>query len=639
MYHRNYQDAGFKVFGLYGATNGVCDCETVGCTAPFKHPISKGWQNTPEWDDDQLSSMEMAGQFSTGFGVLCNGYLVVDIDARNGGIDSWRKLDHDLDGALMSCNFIVKTGSGGDSRHLYFKAPEGVSLTTKHNNYPGIDFKSTGYVVGAGSMHLSGSNYEILSGSLDEITEAPSTLIDILRRKDLHRAEYNGRQVDIADNDINTMLGHVNPDLDRDTWCKVGMAIHDATNGEGLELWDLWSAKGSKYRGINDTRKTWESFGKKEGITIGTLVFLAEANGWQQPVTFLSDEFAIKHWSSEEMFVDIEDLMSDISKPDWLIKGILERGSMNLLFGESGAGKSLFAMDWAFCLGAGIAWHGHKVKKKCKVLYILGEGFRGVTMRFQALKQKYPHADVSNIKFSRRSINLLDPKASEQVIEIIKDLDFKPDLIICDTLNRNMVGDENSTEDMGKFFISSELFIKELDSTFLTVHHSGHADKGRSRGSSSIKAAMDAEFCVTKNGDGITFSCTKSKDFSSDSGMSFNLHEVELEGEVFYDEDDDKQITSVYLEYQGVAKKEKSLPKKLQKALDSLVLAAETIGKERPELSILGSGQIIVSLSEWKPFFNEDKELASRRQNFSECRKELIKQEFIGVDGDYSWIL
>ena len=637
MYHRNYQDAGFKVFGLYGATNGVCDCETVGCTAPFKHPISKGWQNTPEWDDDQLSSMEMAGQFSTGFGVLCNGYLVVDIDARNGGIDSWRKLDHDLDGALMSCNFIVKTGSGGDSRHLYFKAPEGVSLTTKNNNYPGIDFKSTGYVVGAGSMHLSGSNYEILSGSLDEITEAPSTLIDILRRKDLHRAEYNGRQVDIADNDINTMLGYVNPDLDRDTWCKVGMAIHDATNGEGLELWDLWSAKGSKYRGINDTRKTWESFGKKEGITIGTLVFLAEANGWQQPVTFLSDEFAIKHWSSEGMFVDIEDLMSDISKPDWLIKGILERGSMNLLFGESGAGKSLFAMDWAFCLGSGIAWHGHKVKKKCKVLYILGEGFRGVTMRFQALKQKYPHADVSNIKFSRRSINLLDPKASEQVIEIIKDLDFKPDLIICDTLNRNMVGDENSTEDMGKFFISSELFIKELDSTFLTVHHSGHADKGRSRGSSSIKAAMDAEFCVTKNGDGITFSCTKSKDFGFGTDMSFIIKEVELEGEVFYDADDDKQITSVYLEYKGESKKLNELDSKYQKVLDSLEICLKTHGKFGFVLSDTGEDEMTVSWKEWAPFI-DDCHTTKNNDRFRGYKKELLNQGFIANNGDRWWI-
>ena len=340
----------------------------------------------------------------------------------------------------------------------------------------------------------------------------------------------------------------------------------------------------------------------------------------------------------EGLFITIEDMMAGIKKPNWLIKGILERGSMNLLFGESGAGKRLFAMDWAFCAATGRDWHGHKIKEELKSLIIMGEGLRGASMRFKALSQKYGEAP-KNIRLSRRSINLLDSKEADDILKIVAELDFKPSIIMIDTLHRNMVGDENSSEDMAMYFKSIELLARRLDAAIVTVHHSGHGDKGRSRGSSSIKAAMDAEFCVTKNGDGITFSCTKSKDFGFGTDMSFVIKEVELEGEVFYDEDDDKQITSVYLEYQGVAKKEKSLPKKLQKALDSLVLAAETIGKERPELSILGSGQIIVSLSEWKPFFNEDKELASRRQNFSECRKELIKQEFIGVDGDYSWIL
>lgn len=340
----------------------------------------------------------------------------------------------------------------------------------------------------------------------------------------------------------------------------------------------------------------------------------------------------------EGLFITIEDMMAGIKKPNWLIKGILERGSMNLIFGESGSGKSLFAMDWAFCAATGRDWHGHKIKEELKSLIIMGEGLRGASMRFKALSQKYGEAP-KNIRLSRRSINLLDSKEADDILKIVAELDFKPDIIIIDTLHRNMVGDENSSEDMAMYFKSIELLARRLDAAIVTVHHSGHGDKGRSRGSSSIKAAMDAEFCVTKNGDGITFSCTKSKDFGFGTDMSFIIKEVELEGEVFYDADDDKQITSVYLEYQGVAKKEKSLPKKLQKALDSLVLAAETIGKERPELSILGSGQIIVSLSEWKPFFNEDKELASRRQNFSECRKDLIKQELIGVDGDYSWIL
>lgn len=636
MNHRSYQDAGFKVFGLYGATNGVCDCLTVGCTAPFKHPISKGWQNTPEWDEDQLSTMEMAGQFSTGFGVLCNGYLIIDIDARNGGVESWRKLDHDLQGALMDCNFIVKTGSGGDSRHLYFKAPEGVSLTTKHSMYPGIDFKSTGYVVGAGSMHLSGAIYEILSGSLEDISEAPLSLIDILRRKDLHRAEYNGRQVDVADKDIITMLDFVDPDINRDSWCKVGMAIHDATNGEGLELWDLWSAKGSKYRGINEVSKTWDSFGKKEGITIGTLVYLAEANGWQQPVTFLSDEFAIKHWSSEGMFVDIEDLMADINKPDWLIKGILERGSMNLLFGESGAGKSLFAMDWAFCLGSGIPWHGHKVKNKCKVLYILGEGFRGVTMRFKALSQKY-NLTPKNIRLSRRSINLLDNREADEIIKIVTELDFIPDIIIIDTLHRNMVGDENSSEDMAMYFKSIELLARRLKAAVVTVHHSGHGDKGRSRGSSSIKAAMDAEFCVTKNGDAITFSCTKSKDFGFGNEMSFVIKEVELDGEVFYDEDDDKQITSVYLEYMGVAKDESKLPAYEEYVLNGLIKALETTQKLGGLRTILAPTEFVVTLEEWRPHAYDFIKAKKKDIDFKKGWQALVNKGIVATDSGLYW--
>jgi RecA-family ATPase len=192
-------------------------------------------------------------------------------------------------------------------------------------------------------------------------------------------------------------------------------------------------------------------------------------------------------------------------------------------------------------------------------------------MRFKALSQKYGEAP-KNIRLSRRSINLLDSKEADDILKIVAELDFKPDIIIIDTLHRNMVGDENSSEDMAMYFKSIELLARRLDAAIVTVHHSGHGDKGRSRGSSSIKAAMDAEFCVTKNGEAITFSCTKSKDFSSESEMIFNLHEVELEGEMFFDEDDNKQITSVYLNYNGESKKFNKIDSSHQKTLDLVLI-------------------------------------------------------------------
>ena len=338
----------------------------------------------------------------------------------------------------------------------------------------------------------------------------------------------------------------------------------------------------------------------------------------------------------EELFVAIEDMMASISKPDWLIKGILERGSMNLLFGESGAGKSLFAMDWAFCAANGENWHGHKVKEELKTLYILGEGFRGASMRFKALSQKYS-LTPKNIRLSRRSINLLDNREADEIIKIVTELDFIPDIIIIDTLHRNMVGDENSSEDMAMYFKSIELLARRLNSAVVTVHHSGHGDKGRSRGSSSIKAAMDAEFCVTKNGDGITFSCTKSKDFGFGNEMSFVIKEVELDGEVFYDEDDDKQITSVYLEYMGVAKDESKLPAYEEYVLSGLIKALETTQKLGGLRTILAPTEFVVTLEEWRPHAYDFIKAKKKDIDFKKGWQALVNKGIVATDSGLYW--
>ena len=338
----------------------------------------------------------------------------------------------------------------------------------------------------------------------------------------------------------------------------------------------------------------------------------------------------------EELFVAIEDMMASISKPDWLIKGILERGSMNLIFGESGAGKSLFAMDWAFCAANGENWHGHKVKEELKTLYILGEGFRGASMRFKALSQKYS-LTPKNIRLSRRSINLLDNREADEIIKIVTELDFIPDIIIIDTLHRNMVGDENSSEDMAMYFKSIELLARRLNSAIVTVHHSGHGDKGRSRGSSSIKAAMDAEFCVTKNGNGITFSCTKSKDFGFGTDMSFVIKEVDLEGEVFYDEDDDKQITSVYLKYMGVAKDESKLPAYEEYVLSGLIKALETTQKLGGLRTILAPTEFVVTLEEWRPHAYDFIKAKKKDIDFKKGWQALVNKGIVATDSGLYW--
>ena len=636
MIYRQYQDAGFKIFGLYGADeNGICLCDNPKCQAPYKHPISKGWQHTPEWDDDQLTAMELAGHFDTGFGVLCNGFIVVDIDARNGGVESYQQLNEDLNGALLSSAMIVRTGSGGGSRHLYFKAPAGVSLQTKLTAYPGIDFKSSGYVVGAGSLHASGTRYELLEGAPDDIALAPPELVALLARPETHRTSINDRQIDVTDNDITGMLAHISPDCDYETWVRCGMAIHHSTNGAGFEIWDAWSAKGAKYPDSKQLSKRWDSFGKSERpVTLGTLAHYAEMQGWQWPVAFLSDEYQER---TTGLFISVGEMMASVKKPDWLIKGLIERGSSNLLFGESGAGKSLFALDWAFCIGNGINWHGHKVKQQEQVVYIAGEGHRGLTLRMQALSQKYDQSP-ENIFFSQRSVNLLDEKEALAITKIIEDMEIVPAVVFIDTLHRNMVGDENKSDDMAKFFKCIELLIEKLGCAIVLVHHSGHGDKTRARGSSAIKAAMDAEFCISKEGMSSVMTCTKSKDFEGGSDVRFGIKQVDLNGEIFYDEDDEKQVTSVYLEYIGAAEKDIELKGNDKIVYDCIEIALSERGETGNGRTILGSDEVVVNIEVLKAYVFEFLTDKNRWRKMEGALKSLQKQSLIMQDGNYIWI-
>lgn len=287
--YQDYLAAGFKIFGLHTVRNGMCTCENPGCQALFKHPKVTRWQHTPDWSQEQLDCMEMKGDFDTGFGVLLDQWLVIDIDPRNGGNESYEQLckDTGLDFKAES-GFVVRTGGGG--WHIYYTRPNGDAFVSKLNNYPGIDFKSSGFVVGADSHHESGNTYEIEKGTPHDTAAPPQALLELLKKKQSHRATVNGSPVDVSEADIQEMLAVLDPDCDYDAWIKIGMSIHHATGGAGFDQWCDWSSNGSKYPGPDKLERHWHSFGKSANpATLGTLVYYAEQAGYLLPVTFESD--------------------------------------------------------------------------------------------------------------------------------------------------------------------------------------------------------------------------------------------------------------------------------------------------------------------------------------------------------------
>jgi len=121
LIYREFHENGYKIFGIYSIReNGSCECMNPKCTAQGKHPRTSNWQSTPHWDEEQLECMEEMGSFDTGYGVLCNGLIVIDVDEKNGGATSYSKLIQEIP-EILECGLIVRTGSGGASKHLFFK--------------------------------------------------------------------------------------------------------------------------------------------------------------------------------------------------------------------------------------------------------------------------------------------------------------------------------------------------------------------------------------------------------------------------------------------------------------------------------------------------------------------------------------
>src|SRR5690625_1255711 len=311
-------ESGYRVFPLYELKDGKCACGD-DCHSPGKHPLLSGWQTCPHWSEEQFYNMIEYGQFTTGYGVVCSDLIVVDIDPRNGGTESYQNLVEDMP-EIASAGMIVETGRRDSGKHMYFSAPKGVSLLQQIKKYKGVDFRSRViYVVMPGSAHEAGNPYRVVYGGPDDIDAAPEPLVEALRRPERHRVEYKGSTLDVSRADLAEYLKFCNANAGREEWIRIGMALHHASGGSAFELWDEWSSKGEKYPGSQELQKQWHHFGKTATpVTIGTLIYYAEQGGYQSPVTFEPIEYE----ESEDYPFDVS--LVDVRRPPGFVGKLAE---------------------------------------------------------------------------------------------------------------------------------------------------------------------------------------------------------------------------------------------------------------------------------------------------------------------------
>lgn len=219
-----------------------------------------------------------------------------------------------------------------------------------------------------------------------------------------------------------------------------------------------------------------------------------------------------------------EDLLA-LPEPKWLIEGIIPAGSLAVLFGDSSAGKTFVALDWALSIASGTSWLGHAVRQG-PVVYVVAEGGRGLGIRYRAWIQDRGRPDTSAAGFVTEAINLRDCADVERLrTDVLSLLDGPPALLVIDTLARCMVGgDENSARDVGEFVAA----VDDLrgDRAALVVHHTGK-DRGAARGSSALRGAADVMVKVVRNGTTVKLKCDKPpKDGPEFDAISLNMAPV-----------------------------------------------------------------------------------------------------------------
>jgi AAA domain len=214
--------------------------------------------------------------------------------------------------------------------------------------------------------------------------------------------------------------------------------------------------------------------------------------------------------------------------PEFIVDGLLEARSVVGLVAPPEAGKSLLMQEISLCVALGVPFHGRKTSRG-SVLYLVGEGQHGLRARFQALSSRYGEqldGELVPFECSTSAVPLTDPSEQLKIQESIRGLNEEYELpvklIVVDTLSRFIAPlDESKASDMGLYLTAIENI--RGDATVVSLHHPGHGDATRGRGSSSWKAGLDAEYSIAKAEDTITISCQKMKDGVKPEPFSFRI--------------------------------------------------------------------------------------------------------------------
>lgn len=337
---------------------------------------------------------------------------------------------------------------------------------------------------------------------------------------------------------------------DRQVWVRMGHALKCVPEA-GLDLWLEYSRRSDKYD-EDEALRIWKSF---QPNRTGYPAVFVEAK--RNPQFRSSKITCVAREKAGELRTSIPGVAGEggrfrvqpaaefaaLSRQDFLIKGLLPRNALAVIYGAPASGKSFLAFDMAVAVARGKEWCGRRVHQM-KVVFVAAEGAAGMRVRLLAYaKSELLDLNGLDVGFIPAAPDLL--KGDEVAVALAIEQSGGAGLVVIDTLAQSTPGaDENSSVEMGAALAACRLIADSTGATVLLVHHAGKTAGKGPRGWSGILAAADTVVEVARESGVRSAQLVKQKDGEDGQRFEFSLRQVELGT----DEDGDP-VTSCVVEH------------------------------------------------------------------------------------------
>ena len=319
---------------------------------------------------------------------------------------------------------------------------------------------------------------------------------------------------------------------------------------------------------------------------------------------------------------------------NYIVKGILPRVGLGVIWGPPKCGKSFLTYDLAMHVACGREYRGHNVRKG-SVIYLALEGSYGFAGRVEAWRRRFKPPKDAAFYLIDESIDLTTDAAA-LITALRSQLTTPPAVVVIDTLNRALQGDENSSEDMAKFIRAADTIRTAFGCFVLLIHHCGIAGT-RPRGHTSLAGADDVQIAVERNKDGnVVATVEHMKDGPSGAVIASKLEVVELG----VDQDGDPLTSCVVVPTEAEAAGKK-LTKVQRFAFELLKKLITTEGVTPPAEANLPVGFKVCLSDTWrKRFYLEypsDKQ-DTKKKALLRATLDLEEERLIVLWREYVWV-